>query len=210
MSGYQKVSFAPIDGANFGANRPRKKILTEAEVALQRAEAFKEGEAASQATAERQTAESLRSIAHMMQMILGRVAAEAEQLRQDAIDLALASAKAISGAAINANNEAQVSAYLKEALSSLCDSPRLVVKVPSQSIDLLKDKLMATAEEAGFGGKLDIRGDDEARLGDCSIEWQNGAIRYEKEEIIEKIEALAKDWLLQASAETPAMDIFEP
>ncbi len=210
MSGYQKVSFAPINSPDFAANRSRKKILTEADIAAQRAEAFKEGEAASIQAAERQTAESLRSIAHMMQMILGRLSTEAEQLRQDAIDLGLASAKAIAGRAINNNNEEQITAYLKEALSSLANNPRLVVKVPSQSVELLRPKLIETAEECGFSGKLDIRADDEARLGDCSIEWQNGAIRHEKDEIIKKIESLAENWLTRAANEAPNIDIFEP
>ena len=209
MSGYQKVNFAPINSADFGI-RPRKRNLTDADVAMQRDEAFKEGQAASLELAEKQTAESLRAIANMMQLLLGRVATEAEQLRQDAVDLALVSAKAIAGSAINANNEIQVSNYLKEALGSLSDNPRLVVKVPSASLESLSPKLLETAEECGFSGKLDIRGDDEARLGDCAIEWQNGAIRFEKDEIIKKIEALAKDWLLQAAADAPAIDLFEP
>lgn len=209
MSGYQKVNFAPINSADFGIKQ-RKRNLTEADIAIQRDEAFKEGQAASLETAQRQTAESLRSIAHMMQMILGRVATESEQLRQDAVDLALASAKAIAGSAINANNEKQVSDYLKEALANLSENPRLVIKVPSSSLESLKPKLLETAEECGFGGKLEVKADDEARLGDCAIEWQNGAIRYEKEETIKKIEALAEEWLLQASADEPTINLFEP
>lgn len=211
MKTYQKFSFEPIiDGKRPQSPNLRKKTLGDADIEAARSEGFAEGEASALAIAEQKSAESLRSIAHMMQMLLGRLASESDQLRQEAVDLSLAAAKAIAGAAINQNNETQIGEYLKVALDNLASMPRIVVKIPTESAPEIKAKLVATAQEIGFEGKLEVKNDDNARLGDCSIEWQSGAIRHDQEQTIIEIEKMATEWLVQAQTLSPNLDLFEP
>ena len=94
MSAYQKFDFSPIHDPN-GDFTPikRKKVLNEQDLNIARNEGFKEGEVSQIAISQKQTAESLRAIASMMQMILGKLNTDSKQLREDAIEVSMAAAQ---------------------------------------------------------------------------------------------------------------------
>lgn len=207
MAEYQKFTFAPIIDSNVEFTpRKKKKGLTEEDIEAARHEGFTEGEQ-SQLVIEQQkqneileeNANHLRTIANLMQMILGQLATEAEELREDAVDVAMAAAKAISKEALNFYPDATIKEYLKEAAANLRNTPRIIVRIPQSINDRIGEELTNLARDAGFEGQIDIRIDEEIGQGDCAIEWQDGAIRHNHEEVIKAVEDTAKEWLKAAN-----------
>lgn len=210
MSAYQKFDFSPIHDPN-GDFTPikRKKVLNEQDLNIARNEGFKEGEVSQIAISQKQAAESLRAIASMMQMILGKLNTESKQLREDAVEVSMAAAKAIAGAALEKCGKETILDYIKEATANLRNVPRIIIKVPHDLISAVEEPIYTTARDTGFDGQIEVRGDDNARLGDCSIEWQDGSISYNHDETIEKIEAAANSWLKSAEQTEVQLNLFD-
>ena len=87
--------------------------------------------------------------------------------------------------------------------------PRIIIKVPHDLISAVEEPIYTTARDTGFDGQIEVRGDDNARLGDCSIEWQDGSISYNHDETIEKIEAAANSWLKSAEQTEVQLNLFD-
>lgn len=208
---YQRVAFEPIIDGNVQTDPKRKKIvLAQVDIETAHSEGFAEGEQSAIAQAAKQGADGLRSIAHMMQLLLGKLHSEATQLRTDALDVAMAAAFAIADAALEKCGEETIKQYLQEATSNLPDSAKIVVRTSPEIAGTLEAQLAQAAIEAGYDGKLVVRADADTQNYDCAIEWQGGAIRHNKEATIEAIKQAAADWLQTAEQTEMQLDLFEP
>jgi flagellar assembly protein FliH len=104
MRGGSKHAFEPMfggQGPQAASGPARRKIITEDDIALARSEGVAEGLAQANASLERSASDSLRAIAGMMQMMLGRLSDEAHSLREDAAQVAIAAARAVAGTALD-------------------------------------------------------------------------------------------------------------
>jgi flagellar assembly protein FliH len=204
MGNRSKYDFEPMFSKEIVAatsKAPRKKILTEADVEAARAEGFAEGERSEVAQTERAAVESLRAIARLMQMTLGRLSEEAHSLRVDAVEVALSSAKAIAGAALERFGDQVIIDIVSEATSHLRETPRLVVRVAPELVSVIEERLIGCAHEAGFTGEIVVRADPAAQMGDCILDWGDGVITHSRAAAIEAVEAATRNWLNSADAE---------
>src|SRR5438477_8324211 len=95
------TEFTPDGGVlRESANAPKR--LTPEEIAAERAAAYDSGKRDAIAAAEREAAAALRDIADAASAILTRLDAESRAMREDAARIALAAARKISGAALDA------------------------------------------------------------------------------------------------------------
>lgn len=210
MANYEKFAFAPInDGQISPSPIKRKKVLTDADIAQAREEGFKEGENSAIAIAQKQSAEALRSIARISQLLLGRLHNEVMELNEDAIEFAKACAFKLAGNALEGYEKAATENYIKEALVNLRNNPRITIKVPNHIKPLIENSISQTATEIGFDGKIELRADDNAQIGECSIEWQGGAIRHDQGFIEREINKAAASWLEAKNAHGVQIDLFE-
>lgn len=211
MSKFEKFAFAPIIEGKIDTNViKRKKIWTQIDVENARQEGFANGEISAIAQAQQNAAESLRTIAKMMQIILGRLQRETQELNEDAVLVALSAAKELAGNAIEQFEKAAIENYFKEALSNLRNTPRITIKINKDSHDLLAPDLLKTAEEIGFEGQIEVRSDEFIANGDCAIEWQGGAIRHNQQQALDNIEKAAQNWLVSKDSTPIQIDLFEP
>lgn len=211
MSSYAKYDFAPIGEAPAAPGRaggPQRRALGEEDLARARQEGFAEGQRDATAQAERASADALRAIARMMQITLGRLAEEAQTLRADAVEVALVAARAAAGRTLDLWGSEAVEDYVREAVSHLRATPRLVVKVSPDLAADLQARLEAVAAEAGFEGLVAVRPDPSARPGDCGIEWADGAIHHDRDAAFAAIEEAAERWLASAEAHGFQLDLF--
>jgi flagellar assembly protein FliH len=210
MAIYQKVDFAPINDGQIPPKFKRKTQITEEDLQAAKMQAYQEGEQSVIAQAQMKSSESLRSIAHLMQMLIGKLQQEVNELNQDAVELALCAAHAISDEAVKQYEPEILNAYLKEAVSNLRNVPRILVQINSQIEPFVKDALVQTAKDAGFEGKIEVRGIENQIAGDVSIEWQGGAIRHNRAQTISEIKQKAQDFLASKESEGVQLDFFEP
>lgn len=209
MTAYKKFDFSPMeDPHNHFTPFKRKKVIDQTDVDNARNSGFKEGEVSQLAISQRQTAEALGSIAKVMQILLGHLEQESRELREDAVEVAMSAAKAISGAALDIAGQDKILAYVKEAVANLRNVPRIIIRVPTNMLEAISPLILRTANDTGFDGQVDVIADDAAAIGDCSIEWQDGAIRLNREETLRQIEQSAQEWLQSADNNDVQLNLF--
>lgn len=213
MRGAHKHDFEPLfegRGVHAPLGTPtRSKILSEDDLIAARQEGFTQGEAQANGSLDRSATESLRAIAGMMQMMLGRLSDEAQSLRQDASDVAIAAARAVAGAALDEFGPEAITDIVGTAVSQLRETPRLVVRVAPALVDNIEQRLTLCAREAGFNGEIAVRADEHASLGDCVLDWSDGSITHNRAAAFEAIEQAAQKWLTSAQSEGFQIDMFQ-
>jgi flagellar assembly protein FliH len=198
--------FADKDG---NAPKTRRKALTEDDLVNARAEGFAQGSAEADASIERASGESLRAIASLMQMMLGRLAQEAHSLRTDAAEVAIAAARVVAGTALDAFGEDAIADIVSIAVDQLREVPRLVVRVSPELAATIEERLIGCAREAGFSGEIVVRADPAASNGDCVLDWADGAITHNRAAAFEAIAQAGQNWLNSAQSEGFQIDMFQ-
>jgi flagellar assembly protein FliH len=202
--------FEPMFGTGDGVPRPaRRKALTDDDLAAAHAQGVAQGIAEANAGIERSSAEALRAIASLMQMMLGRLATEAQSLRIDAAQVALAASRAVAGAALDKFGDAAVEDIIATAVAQLRDVPRLVVRISPELAPNIEASLTNAAREAGFSGELAVRADPDAQNGDAVLDWAGGSITHDRTAAFEAIEQAVHKWLQSAQAEGFQIDMFQ-
>lgn len=207
----QRYAFRPISETETPHRRggpAARAQLTEADLAAAREEGLQRGrQEAAQAT-DRASAEALRAIARMMQMMLSGLAAEAQGLRQDALEVAMAAAQLMAGQALEQFAPEAVEGFVSEAIGQLRDVPRLVVRIAPELADDLAPRLEQVARDAGFDGQVVVRPDPVASGGDVTLEWAEGSIHHDRASSFAAVEAAAERWLAAAKTEGFQLDLF--
>jgi flagellar assembly protein FliH len=179
--------------------------LTAQEVEAERAAAFRAGQQDSLAAAERASAEAAQAIVLAAQSLLARLDEETRLLRREAAEAALATARAIAGAALEEFGEARAAAAASAAMEMLPMQPRFIVRVASALADGVRTRLEAAAQEHAFAGALLVRGEDGLAKGDVAIDWSDGAVIIERADIEARARAL-----VEAALTAPCNTEVEP
>jgi flagellar assembly protein FliH len=213
MRGGATYEFEPMFGDNAGqpGNRTstRRKALTEEDITAARADGLAQGIAETNASLERASSDALRAIASLMQMMLGRLSEEAHSLRTDAAEVAIAAARVVAGTALDAFGEEAVADIVTTAVAQLRDVPRLVVRVSPDLAETIEARLIGCAREAGFNGEIAVRADPDASIGDCTLDWGDGAITHDRTAAFEAIAQAGQNWLNSAQSEGFQIDMFQ-
>jgi flagellar assembly protein FliH len=149
-------------------------------------------------------AETLRQISGRMQAVLARMESESEAMREDAVRLALAAARAIAGAALDRYGADTIEACAREALAELRAEPRLAVRVAPHLVEEIADRLDSEAARLGFEGAVIVRADEDITAGDVVLEWRAGAVERTAADIEQRLEDTARKWLAAPAGDSAA------
>lgn len=149
-------------------------------------------------------AEALQAVASQMQLILARLANESETLRQSAAVLAVAAARKLAGAALDAYPIETINELAMEAVADLRSEPRLSVRCNPELVEDLAERLEKTARDAGFDGAIMVRGEDGMMNADVRLEWGAGAVERSTSDIETRLNEIVERWLNSPPAEDDA------
>jgi len=189
--GFERV-FSPT-GEVLRDGEGHRTIFTQAEVDALCAEARKAGETSAMAESERLAAAAANALAKQAQLLLARLHEEALALREEAVELAMATGKALAGSALQHFGEERALALAQETLANLRAAPRLSARIPPAAMERLGPRLQAAADAAGLGEGLQVRADPAARPGDITLEWSEGRVRVALEELEARLAACAAE-----------------
>lgn len=192
------TEFAP-DGAIVSA-APKK--LSPEEVEAVRAEAYKAGAQDATAHAEREAAAALQALADAASAVLTRLDAESRAMREEAARVALAAARKIAGAALDAFGPERAAAVVEAAMDTLRRQPRLLVKLSPEAADKLGPRIAEMCETHAYAGAVLVRPQPELGDGEVVIDWSDGVIAMNPEEAAQRIEALIEAALAAPPAQT--------
>jgi flagellar assembly protein FliH len=115
---------------------------------------FAEGERSAVVKAEQAQAAALREVAEAVTGALGSLAEVAHAHKEGCAALALACARAIADAALDAFPDAPAEAALRSLTAELATTPRLIVRTGAADPNRLRAALERVADEAGLTGSI--------------------------------------------------------
>jgi flagellar assembly protein FliH len=83
----------------------------------------------------------------------------------------------------------EIEALLVQCLTTLRTEPWFTIRVPAEQADELGERVQAVGKNHGYEGRLTVLGDESLKPGDCRIEWTQGGMIRDREQIWTAIEA---------------------
>ncbi|MET3528381.1 FliH/SctL family protein [Phenylobacterium koreense] len=186
---HQKFGFDTVfDNAGGAYAPPRPKRLFPAdEVEAIRAQAFAEGERQGLGSMAALEAQALSQIAAAVGQALPRLAGVAHEHREASAALALACARAIADAALDAFPVAPIRAAMENLAREIEAQPRLIVNVSAQLAEGLQAKLEETARAIGYPGAIQVRASASIGPAAFTLDFGDGAAAFDPAAAAERV-----------------------
>ena len=166
----------------------KKTRWTEEEIEVLKADAHAAGAAEAMSAIETQTAQqnatAWEQIASAATNALTDISEAENNIRADAIKLSFDISRKLSDALITLHPKGEIDAVIQECLTHLSHQPRLVIRVADTLAQQIEDSIQQAAEERGMADKVMVVGDTELKLGDCRIEWSDGGVSRNWDDLI--------------------------
>lgn len=166
------------------------------------AEGIAQGRAETIADTERRIANGLTAIGSHLGSIDGQVRAITDGLTQNTVELSVAIARQLFPTLLRRGGAAEIEALLVQCLETLRSEPAFTIRVPTEQVDELGERVQAVAASRGYEGRLTVLGDEDLKLGDCRIEWAQGGMIRDREQIWSAIETAIEQALASSQNET--------
>ncbi|CCD89581.1 Conserved hypothetical protein, putative Flagellar biosynthesis/type III secretory pathway domain [Bradyrhizobium sp. ORS 285] len=163
-------------------------------VAAAEAAAYRNGYEAAQreakVEADRRVAAALEQINIHLQGIAARYAGIEQRMETEAVDVAVAVARKLCAALIDAEPLGEITGLVHDCFAHLVATPHLVLRINDALYEQAREKIEKLARQSGFEGRLVILAEPEIATGDCRIEWADGGVVLERAAIDAKINEL--------------------
>ena len=166
------------------------------------AEGITQGRAETVADTERRIAAGLSAIGTHLGAIDGQVRAVVDGLTENTVALSLAIARQLFPALLRRGGAGEIETLLTQCLETLRTEPWFTIRVPAEQVDELNGRVQAVGAGRGYEGRLTVLGDEDLKLGDCKIEWAQGGMIRDREQIWSAIEAAIEQALASSERET--------
>ncbi|MBS0361984.1 MAG: flagellar assembly protein FliH [Proteobacteria bacterium] len=178
--------FEPTGRIIAAAPRP-KRSYTADEVEQIKREAEAAGQAAAMASIANLQAQALALIAGAAQQALPGLAAVAHEHRVGSAELALACARAIAAAALDAFPQAPVKAAVETLAREIEAAPRLVVSADPALADGLQAVLEETAQAIGYSGAIQVRPNGAMGPNAFTLDFGDGSASFDPAAAAERV-----------------------
>ncbi len=125
------------------------------------------------------------------------------QIGREMISVATAIAKKMFPDLNSRNALGEVERVVQETLKAVTEEPRIQIMVNPELREPLTERLGTMTHRAGFEGKVFVNPDPSMPLGDCRIEWSNGAAVRNVEEMWEMIDKIIDENLHDGLDDAP-------
>ncbi|MGE3143489.1 MAG: FliH/SctL family protein [Hyphomonadaceae bacterium] len=181
------TEFTP-DGAVLRESAPGPRRFSSEDMEAARQAAYASGRDDALAAAERANAQALADLAAQAAALLGALEAQAQAMRAEAGALALAAARKIAGAALDQFGETRILAAIDAAMDGLRHGPRLLVRLAPNHVEPLKPRIAELTQAHLYPNAVIVRAEPAMKNGDVSIDWADGLIAIEADDIAARIE----------------------
>lgn len=179
MSAHAKYLFETVF-SNGGDGYAPKYEYTQEDLDGAKQTAFQAGHHKGYQEAQAEASEGLNrrigELQQQVQALVGQLEAVREELALEAATMALAAARTLVPTLVAQRPEAELIALFKECIGHLRSAPRLVVRVPAENIEELRERCARIAEQSGFDGEVLVLESHDLAMGDCRIEWAEGGV----------------------------------
>lgn len=194
---------AAHDVVSEAARGRQRKTLMQSEIEAMVAQARGEGFEAGEVRALEAVANGAREAAIAIRQAMSEAHTEIEALRAEAAMIALACARKLASAAVEALPLADVEVTLRDAMHQAVGEPRIVVRASEQVVEALKEYVAEIAHQEGFEGRVMLFADAGQHGADCRIEWRGGGAERKAETIEKTIADLIDRRFSHSSSKSP-------
>lgn len=177
------------------------QYVSREEVAELVREARQAGLAEGRAESARALASSVDALSTATELLLDRLHIDMHEAQAAFGALALAAARRIAGAALEAFGPEQAMALLDRALGSASTAPRLVIRAAPETLSQIHGPLTDAAASRGFAGALAFEPD--AQMSGIRIDWGAGVLGVDPK----GVERFLEGALSERASHTAAEDI---
>lgn len=190
MGELRKYAFTTEFASNGAVLRAAPPPPTPEQIEAKCAAAYEQGKADAIAEAERRAAAALERLGADASMLLSKLEGESRLMRAEAAQIALAAARKIAGAALDAFGAERAAQAIEAAMDALRHQPRLLVRLAPDTAEALKPRIDILCETHAYGGAILVRSDPSFHAGDISIDWSDGLVHLNAGEVAERIAVL--------------------
>jgi flagellar assembly protein FliH len=122
---------------------------------------------------------------------------ERERLKQEAVELAVLSARTLAGHVLEQMPHEAIRTLAAGCIDNLRKCPHIVFRVHPGHVANVEQTLKTLAHERGIEGKLIVIGDPEKAASDCKIEWAEGGYEHRRAAVEQKINEAVQSFLAE-------------
>ena len=199
MNSYKKFSFErEFDRGStspFVQKKPEASVtMSEHDALLRQAEsqAFTRGhvEGANAARLEEQArlARAIEALTATLSQTSQRLMHIEAQASAEALKFALEFSSMLAGALVEQSPTGLIEASARQVFGDLRGVPHVAVRVAPDLVEPTREKLAKIARDIGLDAKMIVLGEPEIMSGDCRIEWADGGIIRDQDQLKLKLE----------------------
>lgn len=180
------------------------------------AQGKEEGYAAAQQAIEAEALATLNNLASSIPELFRQYEESIENMLIDSGEIAALAVRKIAPELAKRNGTEEITALVRQTLQSLLDEPRVVIRLPADLLEQLRERLEKAARQSGFEGQLVLLPGENLEGHDCRLEWASGGAERMTTQIWQQIEDVFDRYLPQSETdsddtqdEPPAEDISE-
>src|SRR5690606_15440077 len=175
-------------------------------VAQAREEAYAAGVAAGERSAGTIAAQTLAAAAGTLaantSQMMAALDTMAGQIRREGVELAASIGRKLALHLLARYPTVEIEALIGECMQSLDGVPHLVIRCHPDIADAIRDLAGAHMQTSGFAGRLVVMGDPDIRLGDGRLEWADGGVVRDINQISGEIDKRISAYLTARSAKS--------
>ena len=155
---------------------------------------------------EKQNADILSSIDSSLKNIFAGLEKSAQTSIDAALDFAMAVCKKALPALCETNAVSEIRDLLEKNLHFLKDEPKISLRLNPFLADQIKPVLTDLVKKEAYSGKIAVIRDDALAVGDCRVEWKNGGLEKNVQDVLNHTEELIKLYTHAAKTDTPSAE----
>jgi flagellar assembly protein FliH len=195
---------------NMDQQRERTSVLTEDEIAALTEKARLEGVAAGRREYEEsepaRISQAILAAAERVAQQSAIMAGARDQIQKitltESVHLALSVGRKLAGQMMAKYPTSELETLINECLASIDHAPHLVIRCHPDLADQIQETAENNMATSGFSGRLVVMGDPDIPLADGRIEWADGGLVRDQNDISDQIDKCIGDYLAAHGAPT--------
>ncbi len=182
------------------APEPKAVAYSEKDLADHKMKGYEEGYAKGYSSAKTDADDVSRKIEANLKTIDARLAqiieankANADKTEKEIADVVIRIARKVADTALANNPVAEVEKIIKRSFELLFNEPQLIIYVSNDIVGEVEKKIGHLASKEGFKGQVEIKGKAEIAIGGCTVEWQGGGLKVDKQDVWDEINRMCSE-----------------
>ena len=153
---------------------------------------------------EKQNSDTLNAIDASLKELLARSQNDSQTAFTTAVGFAMAVCRKVVPALSEKNAVGEIQGLLEKNFHFLKDEPKISLRLTPFLADKVKPVLADLVKKESYAGKIAVIRDDSLPAGDCHVEWKNGGLQRNAQDVLNQTEELVKLYAQAAPQTEPA------